>query len=85
MTRLESTKKYQLQLNSEKMKFFNIIKATLVRIVLLIHSLLAIWRVVNIAGNQKFWYLAIADGAFLIEGLLTIIARRGMEYKWYGF
>jgi hypothetical protein len=53
--------------------------------VLLIHSLLAIWRVVNIAGNQKFWYLAIADGAFLIEGLLTIIARRGMEYKWYGF
>ena len=66
------------------MKFFNIIKAILVRIVLLIHSLLAIWRVVNIAGNLHFWYLAIADGAFLIEGLVTIIARRGIEYKWYG-
>lgn len=66
------------------MKFCNIIKAILVRIVLLIHSLLAIWRVVNIARNLNFWYLAIADGVFLIEGLVTITARRGMEYKWYG-
>lgn len=64
------------------MKFLNIIKAILVRLVLLVHSLLAIWRVVNIANDEKFWYLAIADGVFLLEGIVTIIARKGMEYKW---
>lgn len=62
--------------------FFNIVKAIMVRLVLLVHSLLAIWRVVNIANDMHFWYLAIADGVFLIEGLITIIARKGMEYKW---
>ncbi|XP_076074835.1 transmembrane protein 26-like [Mytilus galloprovincialis] len=63
--------------------FFNIVKAIMVRLVLLVHSLLAIWRVVNIANDMHFWYLAIADGVFLIEGLITIIARKGMEYKWF--
>lgn len=64
------------------MLFVNIIKASLVRIVLLVHSALAIWRAVSISNNEWLWLLAVADVAFITEALITIIKRKGMEYKW---
>lgn len=64
------------------MLFVNVIKASLVRVVLLVHSVLAIWRAVSIASNMWLLLLAVADVAFITEALVTIIKRKGMEYKW---
>lgn len=64
------------------MLLVNIIKAILVRMVLLVHSVLAVWRAVSIESNQWMWLLAVADVAFITEALVTIIKRKGMEYKW---
>ncbi|XP_062614238.1 transmembrane protein 26-like [Saccostrea cucullata] len=65
------------------MLFINIVKAFLVRVVLLVHSILAVWRAVSISNNTWLWLLAVADVAFIIEALITIIKRKGMEYKWF--
>jgi hypothetical protein len=64
------------------MLLVNVIKAMLVRIVLLVHSVLAVWRAVSIDNNQWMWLLALADVAIVTEALVTIIKRKGMEYKW---
>ncbi|XP_033739960.1 transmembrane protein 26-like [Pecten maximus] len=62
---------------------FDIIKAICVRLVLLIHSLLAVWRVVSINNDNFFWWFAIVDVALILEGLVVVIGRKGMEYKWF--
>lgn len=61
---------------------FDIIKAIAVRLVLLIHSLLAIWRVVSIANDNFYWWFAIVDVALVLEGLIAVVIRKGMDYKW---
>lgn len=58
------------------------VKAIVVRLVLVIHSLLAVWRVVSIVEDDKYWWLAIVDVGIILEGFVSIIARKGEEYKW---
>ncbi|OWF56274.1 transmembrane protein 26-like [Mizuhopecten yessoensis] len=62
---------------------FDILKAILVRLVLVIHSLLAVWRVVSINDDNFFWWFAIVDVVLVLEGVVAVIVRKGMEYKWF--
>ncbi|KAK3090190.1 hypothetical protein FSP39_009906 [Pinctada imbricata] len=61
----------------------DILKASVVRIFLLIHSFLAVWRAYSLNEDSQMWWLAIADVALFFEGLFTITCRKGLEYKWF--
>lgn len=69
--------------------FIKIGKALFVRLALLIHTTLAVWRVVVIKGDNsntgidnQWWMLGLAAVPFVIEGLITIVRRGGDEFKW---
>ena len=64
---------------------FDLPKAVLVRLALALHCVMAVWRVTVMKEDQVWWYLAGGLGPFFIEGLVTIIKRKGKEFKWYVF
>ncbi|XP_041362779.1 transmembrane protein 26-like [Gigantopelta aegis] len=64
------------------MSTFNVLKAVSVRLCLLLHSLLTTWRVTVNWSNDQFWLLVVANVPFIVEGLYTVIRRKGIEWKW---
>ncbi|KAJ8305038.1 hypothetical protein KUTeg_002982 [Tegillarca granosa] len=63
--------------------FRNIIQAILVRCLLLLHSLLSIWRAVTVTGNIYFWYLLCSNMLLVAECLYSVMKRKGQERKWF--
>ncbi|ESO84201.1 hypothetical protein LOTGIDRAFT_211143, partial [Lottia gigantea] len=63
------------------MALFNIIKAMVVRFILFCHTLLTIWRVASTYGDI-YYLLTLALIPYLIEGIYTVIRRKGIEWKW---
>ncbi|KAK6170128.1 hypothetical protein SNE40_018597 [Patella caerulea] len=63
------------------MSFFNMLKAVSVRLILLLHTLLTIWRV-SIVYGDIYYLLFLAVLPFILEGLYTVIKRNGIEWKW---
>ncbi|GFO02301.1 transmembrane protein 26 [Plakobranchus ocellatus] len=62
---------------------FNIIKALVVRGVLALHATLTVWRVTENLHDQMYWLLSCLMVPFVIEGLYSIIRRKGKEYLWF--
>ena len=56
------------------------LKALVVRVFLLLHFVLVVWRV-TISWDDQYWYLAGAIGPFVLEGIYTIIRRKGIEWR----
>ena len=69
--------------NRKMVLCFDVIMAIVVRLVLLVHSLLVIWLATSMTRNQEYWLLAVADLGLIIEGLITIIANKAQEWKWW--
>ncbi|XP_050390903.1 transmembrane protein 26 [Patella vulgata] len=63
------------------MSLFSILKAVSVRLMLLLHTLLTIWRV-SIVYGDIYYLLFLAVLPFILEGLYTVIKRNGIEWKW---
>jgi hypothetical protein len=82
-----STRREELQMYYQKClrginHSINIIKATLMRVVFSLHSLIAIFAVYMIKHDE--WYLVNFVGVvfLLIELFITIIQRKGKEPRW---
>ncbi|XP_041363182.1 transmembrane protein 26-like [Gigantopelta aegis] len=60
----------------------NIWKAVIVRLIFVIHSGLAYWRVASVYDKSRF-YLLFLLLLQVAECLYTVIGRKGVEYKWF--
>ncbi|ESO00537.1 hypothetical protein HELRODRAFT_192515 [Helobdella robusta] len=64
---------------------FDITRAAMVRICLLVHMLFSIWAASCVVGKNEVWVLAIFAGVLLAEGIYNAVKRRGREPKWFSF
>lgn len=62
---------------------FKVFKAILARLIFAVHGFVAIWRVVVIYKNNKFYYLCGTLGCLVLETVLSVCIRQGEELKWY--
>ena len=56
--------------------------AIFVRLLLIGHNVLTVWRVTETYNNNLYWLLMIAHVLTFAEGLFTVIKRGGIDYKW---
>ncbi|XP_041364886.1 transmembrane protein 26-like [Gigantopelta aegis] len=57
-------------------------KAGFVRLMFLIHSFLAYWRVASVYGSIGFFLLFLLL-LQVAEGIYTVVRQKGEEYKWF--
>lgn len=64
-------------------KFTKVIAALSVRCLLVLHNILAVWRVVITRDNSNFWGLVALNVFILVESVLVIRYNQGNEWQWY--
>lgn len=62
--------------------FHNIFTSLFVRILLVIHSLLIVWRCADAEQNDTFWLLGLVNLLIAIEGIYRARKYDGQESKW---
>uniref|UniRef100_A0A3B4D4S7 Transmembrane protein 26a n=1 Tax=Pygocentrus nattereri TaxID=42514 RepID=A0A3B4D4S7_PYGNA len=65
------------------MQFLKFVCAVVTRILFLLLSLSAVWRVISVKNDWWFWLLTILYVPLLLETIITLKRRRGHEYKWF--
>lgn len=63
-------------------KCVTLCKAIFVRLLLISHNLLAVWRVKVAYNNDTYWLLALGVILIAWEGQYTILKNDGIEWKW---
>ncbi|RUS69567.1 hypothetical protein EGW08_022672 [Elysia chlorotica] len=61
---------------------FSVFFAILVRIVLAVFTILTVMVVVDKRNDERFWALTSILSLMLVEGVYTVVKRRGQERKW---
>lgn len=65
------------------LKIGSVMSALITRAVFSMHCLIAFWRImVTSGGNELYWLLLSGLVGLLIETLVTLVLRKGAEYKW---
>ncbi|XP_045213336.1 transmembrane protein 26-like [Mercenaria mercenaria] len=64
-------------------KMTKIIAALSVRLLLVLHNILAVWRVTISRDSSNFWGLAALNILILVETVLVIRNNYGNEWKWW--
>lgn len=59
------------------------LKSILSRLIFIAHGTLAIYLYVEKQKNSNYWLLAIPLFLLVIESLITIVYRQGLEYKYF--
>lgn len=67
----------------ESIRVFSCFKAVLTRLLFMVHSTVAIWRVTVVKDEPTYWLLTVAMVLMIVELLVIIIKRKGAEWKWY--
>ncbi len=62
--------------------FISRLKAFLTRLVFMVHAGVTVWRVVDAYDDTRYWYLGTSVFLLFLEGVFTIIKRKGQEGKW---
>lgn len=62
--------------------FFDALKAMITRLLFILHSLIAIWRV-TITTGQLYWLMCIVFSLLIVETGIVLFIRRGHEWKWF--
>lgn len=65
------------------MRCMTICRALFVRVLFAIHGMIAIWRLYMVIGEIWCWYLSAALLGLFIETTVTLIKKRGKEWKWW--
>lgn len=60
----------------------DIIQAIFVRLLLICHSLLCVWRAVDVKKDSIYWCLALTNALLIIETIYTVVKRQGRDPKW---
>ncbi|XP_041363975.1 transmembrane protein 26-like [Gigantopelta aegis] len=61
----------------------NIFMALTVRLFLLIHTILAYWRVWSAKQQSLFWLFLMLPGIQVLETIYTVVKRKGVENAWF--
>lgn len=59
-----------------------LLKALVTRLLFLLHSLVAVWRVTWVKEEHRYWLLALLNLLLVLETVLTLKFKRGRGYKW---
>jgi hypothetical protein len=59
-----------------------VVKSILARSFLLGHAIFAIFLVVGIKEDKRFWWLAAILFPLVVESVFTVGYRKSKEYKW---
>lgn len=70
------------EISKRKLSVKNVVKAILVRLILITHSFVTIWRTADVLANNYYWFLALTNVLLVIDGLYTVIRLKGQERKW---
>uniref|UniRef100_A0A4W3JXK0 Transmembrane protein 26a n=1 Tax=Callorhinchus milii TaxID=7868 RepID=A0A4W3JXK0_CALMI len=57
--------------------------AIIPRLVFILHTLLAVWRVTTVKENQNYWLLTLLILLICIEMIVTLKIRKGKDYKGF--
>ncbi|XP_060624925.1 transmembrane protein 26 [Anolis sagrei] len=57
--------------------------ALVTRLLFVLHSLLAVWRVTEVKKEPKYWLLALINLFLCLETALTLKFKQGRGYKWF--
>ena len=57
--------------------------AIFVRLLLIGHNALTVWRVTETYNDNLYWLLSISNVLMIAEGSFTVLKRGGIDYKWY--
>ncbi|XP_062576515.1 transmembrane protein 26-like [Saccostrea cucullata] len=60
----------------------DIIQAIFVRMLLICHSFLCVWRAVDVRKDELYWCLALTNVILILETIYTVIKRQGRDPKW---
>lgn len=71
------------EISKRKLSLVHVIKAIAVRVLLMTHSLVTIWRTVDVLDDKWYWSLAAANVFLIIDGFYTIFRLKGQERKWF--
>ena len=63
-------------------KKFPIFCAAVVRLVLIGHNVMSVWRVTATYNDNMYWLMALGNVLMIGESLYTICKRGGEDYKW---
>ena len=61
---------------------YHIIMALLVRLVLLVHALLAVWVSVTMTNNSSLWALSVLVVFIVMDAAYSAVRKKGKEGKW---
>ena len=59
-----------------------ILWAVLVRLLLIGHNVLTVWRVVEACNEPYYWLITVANLLLLLELHVVIVHRAGVDYSW---
>ncbi|XP_007895337.1 transmembrane protein 26b [Callorhinchus milii] len=59
------------------------LSAIIPRLVFILHTLLAVWRVTTVKENQNYWLLTLLILLICIEMIVTLKIRKGKDYKGF--
>lgn len=59
-----------------------LLKALVTRLLFILHSLVAVWRVTWVKKEDRYWLLALLNLLLVLEMVLTLKFKRGRGYKW---
>lgn len=59
-----------------------LLKALVTRLLFVLHSLVAVWRVTWVKKERRYWLLALLNLLLVLETVLTLKFKRGRGYKW---
>ena len=68
--------------SKSKLSVVFVVKAILVRLLLIAHSVVTIWRTTDVLGDKWYWLLAIANILLVVDGLYSVFKLKGQERKW---
>lgn len=67
---------------TEKRETFKVLAALFVRCLFVLHSILAVWRVVIALDDVWMWCLVVANIPLILETFMVVKFNGGNEWKW---
>lgn len=64
------------------MGLFSFLSAVVTRALFILVSLVAVWRVTWVKGNPTYWLLTLLFLPLVAEMIITLMKRKGLDYKW---
>lgn len=59
-----------------------ILMACFVRLCLICHNVLTVWRVTEAYNDSVYWLLVLGNFFLIFEGQIIVLKRAGIEYSW---